>query len=85
MWRARDLASWAVRLLERGGHGIFNAAGESLPLAAYLDVARRVAGHTGPLVADGLAWAVRTEVPTVTGAGLDDAEESALLAVLDRP
>lgn len=137
---ARDLASWAVGLLERGGHGIFNAAGESLPLAAHLDVARRVAGHTGPLVAmpgplldaqgvgqwmgprslplwiddpearglgalstarardaglelrplsetlaDALAWAVRTDAPTVTGAGLDDAEESALLDVLDRP
>jgi nucleoside-diphosphate-sugar epimerase len=46
----RDLAAWLLRAAEAGLAGVFNTAGESLPLLEHLAVARRVAGHAGPLV-----------------------------------
>ena len=46
----RDLAAWLVDAGARGASGVFNATGPSEPLPTFLDTARRVAGHTGPVV-----------------------------------
>ncbi len=46
----RDLAAWLVESAEGGVHGVFNAVGQTMPLAEHLAVARAVAGHSGPLV-----------------------------------
>ncbi len=46
----RDLATWLVSCAEAGTAGVFNAAGDPLPLADHLAEARAVAEHTGPLV-----------------------------------
>lgn len=54
----RDLATWLVACAETGVAGIVNVAGAPRPLAEHLDVARRVAGHTGPLVSVGRDWLV---------------------------
>lgn len=52
----RDLAQWLVRAGLAGGVGVVNASGPVVPLADHLATARRVAGHTGPLVPVDQAW-----------------------------
>lgn len=47
---ARDLAEWLVTATERGANGAMNAAGDERTLGEHLDTARRVAGHTGPVL-----------------------------------
>jgi nucleoside-diphosphate-sugar epimerase len=50
----RDLATWLVQAGARGLSGVFNAFGPAVPFADHLATARRIAGHTGPVVrADG--------------------------------
>ncbi|KPG88550.1 NAD-dependent epimerase/dehydratase family protein [Frigoribacterium sp. RIT-PI-h] len=58
----RDLASWIVLAAERGLSGTVNAVGERHPLADHLAAARRVAGHTGEVVAVDEAWLEAHEV-----------------------
>lgn len=52
----RDLAAWLVEAGLAGVAGAYNAVGPTTTLADHLDVARRVAGHTGPLVEASDAW-----------------------------
>ncbi len=52
----RDLAAWIVGAGERGVSGVFNTTGESVPLPQHLEVAREVAGHSGPVVAVDQDW-----------------------------
>lgn len=52
----RDLAAWLLDCAADGRHGIFNAGGETLPLGEHLAIARRAAGHDGPLVAADPQW-----------------------------
>ncbi|MGC1908364.1 MAG: NAD-dependent epimerase/dehydratase family protein [Candidatus Dormiibacterota bacterium] len=52
----RDLAAWIVTAAERGVTGTFNAAGESTSLSAVLELARRSAEHTGPLLTVDPGW-----------------------------
>lgn len=54
----RDLAAWLVRCIEDSAGGIFNVSGPATPLFEHLATARRVAGHTGPLVAVSNEWLV---------------------------
>lgn len=41
----RDLSDWVVQTIERRTTGVFNVAGETMPLADHLAIARTVAGH----------------------------------------
>jgi nucleoside-diphosphate-sugar epimerase len=52
----RDLAGWLADTGEHRLSGVFNVAGETIPLPAHLALAREVAGHTGPVVAAGQDW-----------------------------
>lgn len=52
----RDLARWIVESACFSRSGTFNAMGETLPLGEYLESARRVAGHSGPVVARSSEW-----------------------------
>ena len=52
----RDLAAWIVDVGSRHLSGVFNATGETDPLAQHLNVARAVAGHPGPVVAVDQEW-----------------------------
>ena len=58
----RDVARWLVETGERGLSGVFNVVGETIPLPAHLAVARKVAGHTGPVVAAGQDWLAAHDV-----------------------
>jgi nucleoside-diphosphate-sugar epimerase len=52
----RDLAMWIVESGSGGLRGTFNATGETVPLRQHLETARRVAGHSGPVVAASQEW-----------------------------
>lgn len=52
----RDLTAWLVDAGSRSVAGIFNATGETVLLPGHLDVARTVAGHTGPVVPADQQW-----------------------------
>lgn len=52
----RDLASWLVRAAEAGVSGTFNTSGPPTPFAAWVEMSRRVGGHTGPVVAAPGEW-----------------------------
>jgi nucleoside-diphosphate-sugar epimerase len=52
----RDLAAWIVEVGTRGVAGIFNVTGETVLFPEHLDVARAVAGHTGPVVRADQRW-----------------------------
>jgi len=53
---ARDLAAWLVRCAETGVGGVYNAGAPPRPLTEHLDLARAVAGHTGPVRAAPPHW-----------------------------
>lgn len=52
----RDLAAWVIDAAARHLCGTFNAVGETVPLPTHLEVARDVAGHSGPLVTVDQEW-----------------------------
>jgi len=52
----RDLATWIVDGASRGLSGTFNATGKTIPLAQHLEAARKVADHSGPMVAASQGW-----------------------------
>lgn len=52
----RDLAAWLVHAAAHRIVGAFDAGGEPHPFPAHLEIARRVAGHTGTLRGADGAW-----------------------------
>ncbi|MGQ0466267.1 MAG: NAD-dependent epimerase/dehydratase family protein [Sporichthyaceae bacterium] len=52
----RDLAGWLLDAARSRIAGVFNATGETVALAAHLELARAVAGHRGPLRAASPSW-----------------------------
>lgn len=52
----RDLATWIVEGARDGLHGVLNATGETIALPRHLEVARTVAGHSGPVIAATQEW-----------------------------
>jgi nucleoside-diphosphate-sugar epimerase len=52
----RDLAWWLVDAGLRNVAGVFNAAGETVLLPDHLEIARTVAGHTGPVARTDQHW-----------------------------
>ncbi len=60
----RDLAAW---LVTTDGLGAYNLVGEVLPLGRHLEIARAVAGHTGPLAPASSAWLTEHDVESWMG------------------
>lgn len=58
----RDLALWLVESAASGRSGTFNAMGDPWPLPAHLQMAREVAGHTGPLAEVDQDWLLAHDV-----------------------
>lgn len=52
----RDLAAWLVDAAARQLSGTYNVAGPTFTLADHLQVARQVAGHTGPVISVDEQW-----------------------------
>jgi 2'-hydroxyisoflavone reductase len=52
----RDLAEWLVDAGSRRLGGVYNATGDTTALFDHLEIARRVAGHTGPVVRADQRW-----------------------------
>lgn len=52
----RDLAGWLLDLAEKRAAGTFDAVGPVVPFEEWVDLSRRVAGHTGPLASADAQW-----------------------------
>jgi len=52
----RDLAAWLVDCAERGTAGAFDAVGPVVAMGEWIEQARAVGGHTGPVVAASSQW-----------------------------
>lgn len=64
----RDLATWIVESGSRALSGIFNATGETIPLPQHLETARKVAEHSGSVVAANPDWLLAQGVEPWMGA-----------------
>lgn len=58
----RDLATWLIDAGSNRTAGTFNATGETFLLPEHLEVARRVAGHTGPVIRADQHWLLDHDV-----------------------
>lgn len=58
----RDLAAWLLAAGRGGTSGAYNATGDTVPLTEHLETARRVAGHTGPLLPASPEWLLAHDV-----------------------
>ena len=52
----RDLAAWLIDAGSRQLGGVYNATGDTTALFDHLETARRIAGHTGPVVRADQQW-----------------------------
>jgi len=52
----RDLAAWLLRAARDRITGTFDAVGPAVPLEAWIELSRQVAGHSGPVVRAHPAW-----------------------------
>jgi 2'-hydroxyisoflavone reductase len=56
---ARDLAAWLLDCAQAQVTGIFDAVGPVVPFGAWVEQARAVGGHTGPVAAAGADWLLK--------------------------
>jgi hypothetical protein len=59
---ARDLAQWLVACIEKKQTGIFNATGQTVPFAQFIETARTCASHTGSLRYATSQWLIQQGV-----------------------
>ncbi|MET7283786.1 oxidoreductase [Kribbella sp. NPDC005582] len=63
----RDLAGWLLDLATEGRTGIFDAVGPVVPFGEWIELAREVGGHTGPIVLAKPNWLQEQEVGQYMG------------------
>lgn len=65
----RDLAAWLVDGTEHGRTGVFDAVGPVVAFGEWVEAARRIGGHTGPVVTVSSRWLVDQGVEEFMGPG----------------
>jgi nucleoside-diphosphate-sugar epimerase len=63
----RDLASWLLDCAEKGTTGIFDAVGPVMPFGEWVELAREVGGHTGPVVLAPREWLEEQKIEQYMG------------------
>lgn len=63
----RDQAAWILDCAERGTAGIYDTVGPVVPFGEWVELCRRIGGHTGPVVRVPGEWLVAREVTQYMG------------------
>jgi nucleoside-diphosphate-sugar epimerase len=63
----RDEAAWILDCAERGTAGAFDVVGPTVPFGEWVAMARRIGGHTGPVVHVPAEWLVERKVEQFMG------------------
>jgi len=63
----RDQAAWILDCAERGTTGAYDVVGPSMPFGAWVDLCRRIGGHTGPVVRVPQQWLLDQKVEQFGG------------------
>jgi nucleoside-diphosphate-sugar epimerase len=63
----RDQAAWLLDCAERGTTGAYDVVGPTVPFGEWVELCRRIGGHTGPVVRVPGQWLVEREVEQYMG------------------
>jgi nucleoside-diphosphate-sugar epimerase len=63
----RDLAAWLLANAENGMTGVFDTVGPIVPFGEWVELSRKVGGHTGPVVKGDAEWLVEQGVEQYMG------------------
>jgi len=65
----RDLATWLIDCVEAQTVGVYDAVGEMIALEEWIELSRRIGGHTGPVVRASDDWLSAEGVEEFMGPG----------------
>jgi nucleoside-diphosphate-sugar epimerase len=65
----RDLAAWLINCVDSRTVGIYDAVGPMIALEEWIELSRRIGGHTGAVVRAGDGWLLAEGVDEFMGTG----------------